>query len=110
MKTIINKGNVIFRLNNDIIMVENDNLTLDEIDDVKWYLSNEFNVDYDDIDIQYLKRDLNISEYEVNSNGELINRNKPNVKMNRLTFNGDINNLLDSIIDKNLLDNVDISL
>lgn len=88
------KSETLFKIDGDIVLVEEGNIDLNEIDHIKHMISEECEVDFDDIEVIFIKGNDNISDFEVNSNGKLVNY-IDNIEINKVTFCGEIDDFLD---------------
>lgn len=93
---------ILFKINGEVVVTDNRDLTLNEIDKLKGEIAEECECFVHDIDVEYevthTKQEL--SEYDVSSDG-LYNWKDPYFKVvTGVRVNGDIDELLDSISKK----------
>jgi hypothetical protein len=100
------KSETLFKIYGDIVLVESGEINLDEVDYIKSMIADECEVDFNEIEVVYIKGNDNISDFEVNSNGVLINYND-SLEINKIIFLGDTDDLLDIIINNGNINNKD---
>jgi hypothetical protein len=88
------KDEVLFKIQGDIVLIESGDIDLAEVDHIKHMISEECEVDFDDVEVVFIKGNDYISDFEVNSKGKLVNY-IDNIEVNKVTFGGEIDDFLD---------------
>jgi hypothetical protein len=93
------RSETLFKIGNEIVLIEEGNLELEVVETIKFMISDDCEVDFDDIEVEFIKGDANLSDFEVNSNGKLIDYYTEN-EVEKVTFTGSFDTFL-SFFDKN---------
>ncbi len=88
------RSETLFKIGNDIVLIEEGNLDLEVVETIKFMISEECYVDFDEIEVEFIKGDANLSDFEVNSKGKLIDYNTGK-EVKKVTFGGEIDDFLD---------------
>jgi len=67
-----NRTKILFKINNEVVVEENGELYLNQIDEMIWVISSELECSYDDIEVEVIELDRELSDFDVTYNG-LIN-------------------------------------
>jgi hypothetical protein len=88
------RSETLFKIGNEIVLIEEGNLDLEVVETIKFMISEDCYVDFDDVEVVFIKGDANLSDFEVNFNGKLIDYNTEK-EVEKVTFEGDIDEFLD---------------
>lgn len=88
------RNETIFKIFGEIILTEDGNLDLEVIETIKFMISEDCEVDFDDIEVVFVKGRENISDFEINKEGKLIHYYTEK-EVNGVTFGGEIDDFLD---------------
>jgi hypothetical protein len=60
---------ILFKIGSEVVLESHTELTLDEIDTIKWEIVTECECEFDDIDIDFEEYETNFSDIDVSING-----------------------------------------
>jgi len=60
---------ILFKVNGDVVVEEDKNLSLTDIEKMKWVIVEEIETDYDNIDVEIMHLDLDLSDIDVGCTG-----------------------------------------
>ena len=88
------RSETLFKIGNEIVLIEEGDLDLEVIETIKFMISEDCEVEFDEIEVVFIKGDSNLSDFEVNKEGKLIHYfTEKEVK--KVVFGGEINDFLD---------------
>src|ERR1700746_518092 len=61
----------LFKVNGEVVIEENNDLTISDIEKMKWIIVSEIDCSYDEIDIECLDMQLELSQIDVTTDGLL---------------------------------------
>ena len=88
------RSETLFKIGNEIVLIEEGNLDLEVVETIKFMISEDCEVEFDDVEVEFIKGNENLSDFEVNSNGELIDYITEK-EVEKVTFLGDFDEFLD---------------
>ena len=88
------RSETLFKIGNEIVLIEEGNLDLEVVETIKFMISEDCEVEFDDVEVVFIKGDNNLSDFEVNMYGKLIDYNTQK-EVEKVTFGGDIDDFLD---------------
>ena len=100
------RSETLFKIGNEIVLIEEGNLELEVVETIKFMISEDCEVEFDDVEVVFIKGDSNLSDFEVNIYGKLIDYNTQK-EVEKVTFGGDIDDFLDILSKK--VEEIDIN-
>ena len=88
------RSETLFKIGNEIVLIEEGNLELEVVETIKFMISDDCEVDFDDIEVVFIKGDRNLSDFEVNFKGVLMNYYTEK-EVEKVVFGGEIDDFLD---------------
>lgn len=88
------RSETLFKIGNEIVLIEEGNLDLEVVETIKFMISEDCEVEFDEIEVVFIKGDANLSDFEVDFKGKLIDFNTGK-EVEKVTFGGDIDDFLD---------------
>jgi len=88
------RSETLFKIGNEIVLIEEGNLDLEVVETIKFMISEDCEVEFDDVEVEFIKGNENLSDFEVNSKGELIDYITEK-EVEKVTFLGDFDEFLD---------------
>ena len=88
------RSETIFKINNEIILIEDGDLDLDTLESLKLMISDECNVDFSDIEVEFIEGNDDLSDFEVNFEGKLVHYLTFR-EINKVEFEGNLDDFLD---------------
>jgi hypothetical protein len=88
------RSEILFKIGNEIVLIEEGNLNLEVIETIKFMISDDYEIDFDDVEVVFVKGNAELSDFEVNFNGKLVDYNTQK-EVQKVTFGGDIDDFLD---------------
>ena len=88
------RSETLFKIGNEIVLIEEGDLDLEVVETIKFMISEDCEVEFDEIEVVFIKGDSNLSDFEVTKEGKLIDyfTEKEVVKV---SFGGEIDDFLD---------------
>jgi hypothetical protein len=87
------RSETIFRIDNEVVLIEDGKLEIEVLETIKFMLSEECEVDFNDIEVEFVKGDDDLSDLEVNFEGKLIHY-LTYKEINKVEFEGDLDDFL----------------
>lgn len=104
-----NRVQLLFIVNNEVVVVENNDLTFSQVNDMKNIVAYELECCVHDVEVKRIELSHELSDYDVTDNG-LVDWKDPYFKtLTGISCNVDIHTLLDGIIDGNFTDYLELS-
>ncbi len=88
------RSEILFKVGNEIVLIEEGNLDLEVIETIKFMISDDYEIGFDDVEVVFVKGNANLSDFEVNFSGKLVDYNTKK-EVEKVTFGGDIDDFLD---------------
>ena len=88
------RSETLFKIGNEIVLIEEGNLELEVVETIKFMISDDCEVDFDDIEVVFIKGDRNLSDFEVNFKGVLMNYYTEK-EVEKVVFGDEIDDFLD---------------
>ena len=88
------RSETLFKIGNEIVLIEEGDLDLEVVETIKFMISEDCDVEFDDIEVQFIKGDKNISDFDVNKEGLLVNFYTDEI-VEKVSFGGEIDDFLD---------------
>lgn len=88
------RSETLFKIGGEIVLIEEGDLDLEVVETIKFMISEDCEVEFDEIEVVFIKGDINLSDFEVTKEGKLIDyfTEKEVVKV---SFGGEIDDFLD---------------
>jgi hypothetical protein len=87
------RSETIFRIDNEVVLIEDGKLEIEVLETIKFMLSEECEVDFNDIEVEFVKGDDDLSDLEVNFEGKLVHY-LTYKEINKVEFEGDLDDFL----------------
>lgn len=88
------RSETLFKVGNEIVLIEEGNLDLEVVETIRFMISDDYEIDFDEVEVVFIKGDSNLSDFEVNFSGKLVDYNTQK-EVQKVTFGGDIDDFLD---------------
>ena len=88
---------VLFKINNEVVVIEQKKLLLDEVERMKWIIASECECQYDDIDVEFEDSVRELSELDVSVEGLIDWKDVNNKVISGINMFTDIDTLLDNL-------------
>ena len=88
------RSETLFKVGNEIVLIEEGNLDLEVVETIRFMISDDYEIDFDEVEVVFIKGDTNLSDFEVNFSGKLIDFNTGQ-EVEKVTFGGEIDDFLD---------------
>jgi len=101
-----NRKTILFKLHGDIVVTENKDLYLNQIDEIKCIISNEFECKLDEIDVEFSDNKQELSEIDVTDKGMIYYKDTQTIILNKvvLTIEEGSDEYLDALNNNTLTD------
>lgn len=97
---------ILFKVKGETVAEEYTDLFLSEIDNFKWVIAEECQCHYDDVDVEYIPIEQELSDYDVTADGFIVNfKDTYFTPIIGVKCNVDIDTLLDKINEQNDVEN-----
>ena len=87
------RSETLFKIGNEIVLIEEGNLDIEVLETIKFMLSEECEVDFNEIEVEFVKGDDDLSDFEVDLEGKLVHY-LTYKEINKVEFEGDLDDFL----------------
>jgi hypothetical protein len=88
------RSETLFKVGNEIVLIEEGNLELEVVETIKFMISDDYEIDFDEVEVVFIKGNADLSDFEVNFSGKLVDYDTQK-EVQKVTFGGDIDDFLD---------------
>ena len=88
------RSETLFKVGNEIVLIEEGNLDLEVVETIRFMISDDYEIDFDEVEVVFIKGNGDLSDFEVNLSGKLVDYNTQK-EVEKVTFGGDIDDFLD---------------
>jgi hypothetical protein len=88
------RSETLFKVGNEIVLIEEGNLELEVVETIKFMISDDYEIDFDEVEVVFIKGNAELSDFEVNFSGKLVDFNTGQ-EVEKVTFGGEIDDFLD---------------
>jgi hypothetical protein len=88
------RSETLFKVGNEIVLIEEGNLELEVVETIRFMISDDYEIDFDEVEVVFIKGNADLSDFEVNFSGKLVDYDTQK-EVQKVTFGGDIDDFLD---------------
>ena len=88
------RSETLFKVGNEIVLIEEGNLDLEVVETIRFMISDDYEIDFDEVEVVFIKGNGDLSDFEVNFSGKLVDYNTQK-EVEKVTVGGDIDDFLD---------------
>jgi hypothetical protein len=88
------RSETLFKVGNEIVLIEEGNLELEVVETIRFMISDDYEIDFDEVEVVFIKGNADLSDFEVNFSGKLVDYDTQK-EVQKVTFGGNIDDFLD---------------
>ena len=69
------RSETLFKVGNEIVLIEEGNLDLEVVETIRFMISDDYEIDFDEVEVVFIKGNGDLSDFEVNLSGKLVDYN-----------------------------------